>query len=349
MASCLHIVTFIFILVTKTPRKREKTSNKSKWTMEVLNCVMKRINEGNISLHKAAKEFEIPYSTLQKRYNKPTQTAPRLGRLPIFHKQQEELLADHLIHMSNIFYGLNDIQFRKIAFKCAEKLKIPHNFNKEIKLAGHDWLYEFLQRNPRVSVCKVESMSINRIEGFNKKEVDYFYKNLEEIMDKNKYGPHQIFNVDETGILTVQESSKVLAQKGQRRVGTITSWERGKNITAICAISATGTFVPPMFIFPRQRHSLLLEKDGPLGAIYDCSKNGWTNETFFVKWLQHFKKFVKASEENKILLIMDNHNSHATPSRKPTSFVKIIILQCSLYHLIHRTACNLSMSHFLVL
>ncbi|CAH2106656.1 unnamed protein product [Euphydryas editha] len=67
-----------------------------------------------------------------------------------------------------------------------------------------------------------------------------------------------------------------------------------------------------MFIYPRQRHSALLEKGGPPGAIYDCSKNGWTNESLFFKWLQHFKTFVKPCEDNKILLILDNHTSHST-------------------------------------
>lgn len=89
------------------------------------------------------------------------QTAPHLGRKPIFNKKQEDTLADYLIHMTNIFDGLDTIQFRKVAFKCVEKLKIPHNFNKEAKLAGPDWPEGFLRRNPRVSIQKPESLSIN--------------------------------------------------------------------------------------------------------------------------------------------------------------------------------------------
>lgn len=88
----------------------------------------------------------------------------------------------------------------------------------------------FLKRNPRVSVRKSESLSINRIQGFNKEEVDRFFENLEEVTDKHKFQSHQIFNMDETGISTVQEPNKVLAKMGQKRIGTITSWERGKTI-----------------------------------------------------------------------------------------------------------------------
>ncbi|KAF2879053.1 hypothetical protein ILUMI_27147 [Ignelater luminosus] len=162
-------------------------------------------------------------------------------------------------------------------------------------------------------VRKPESTSINRIEGFNKEEVELFYKNIEELMVKNKYEAHQIFNMGETGVSTVQEPGKIFAKTGQKRVGTVTSWERGKTVAVVCAMSSAGVYVPPVFIYPRQRHSSLLEKDGPPGQfIYDCSKNGWTNESLFFKWLQHFKTFVKPCENNKILLILDKHNSHST-------------------------------------
>ncbi|KAF2894279.1 hypothetical protein ILUMI_11894 [Ignelater luminosus] len=125
------------------------------------------------------------------------QTSPRLGRKPIFSPDQERILADHVIDMTNL---------------------IPHNFNKESNCAGPDWLEGFLKRNTSISVRKPELTSINRIERFNKEEVELFYKNLEELMVKNKYEAHQIFNMDETGVSTVQEPGKILAKTGQKRV-----------------------------------------------------------------------------------------------------------------------------------
>lgn len=142
---------------------------------------------------------------------------------------------------------------------------------------------------------------VNRIERFNEVEMELFYKNLEELMVKNKYESHHIL-IWMRRECTVQEPGEILAKTGQKRVGTVTSWERGKTVTAVCAMSAAGVYVPLMFIYLRQRHSPLLEKDGPPDAIYDCSKNGWTNESLFFKWLQHFKTFVKPCEDNKILL-----------------------------------------------
>lgn len=82
----------------------------------------------------------------------------------------------------------------------------------------------------------------------------------------------------------------------------------------MCAISATGNYVPPMFIFPRERMSEQLCKNGPIGAIYECSKRGWINEELFLVWLKHFVKITCPSKDNPILLLLDNHNSHTTLS-----------------------------------
>jgi len=51
--------------------------------------------------------------------------------------------------------------------------------------------------------------------------------------------PSHVWNVDETGLITaVHRPSKILASKGQKQVGKITSAERGKLITAVCAFNA---------------------------------------------------------------------------------------------------------------
>jgi hypothetical protein len=50
-------------------------------------------------------------------------------------------------------------------------------------------------------------------------------------MIKYKFPPTPIFNMDETGISTVQDPSLILTPKGQKRVGTITGRERGEHVT----------------------------------------------------------------------------------------------------------------------
>lgn len=300
------------------PRKRTRTTTKASWTVDSLENAISILRRGGISVYKISQQTGIPYSTLKKRYNlakaddSSYKNSPKLGRRTVFNVAQEEILANHLRTMSNKFYGLTREQFRKVCYSVAQQLGIEQRFNQINQTAGKDWLAGFLQRHPDLSIRKPEAISINRILGFNKSEITHFFNNLRKLMEQHRFEPHMIYNVDETGITTVQETDKIIASKGQKRVGSVTSWERGKTVTVICAMSASGSFVPPLFIFPRQRHSPQLEKDGPVGAVYTCSHNGWTNEKIFVLWLRHFIKHTKPASETPVLLILDNHNSHAT-------------------------------------
>jgi hypothetical protein len=210
-----------------------------------------------------------------------------------------------------MYHGLTPQQFRKVAFEFDEKLNVHHRFNTS-RVAGKDWLEGFLKRNRSISVRKPEATSMSRIKGFNKTEVKTFFENLENLMEKFKFTPNNIYNMDETGITTVQDTNKILAAKGQKRIGAVTSGERGQTTTVICAFNAAGTYVPPVFIYARQRMTPLLEGNGPPGSLYKCSKNGWINEELFIQWLQHFKKYANPSETEPVLLILDNHGSHIT-------------------------------------
>lgn len=130
-------------------------------------------------------------------------------------------------------------------------------------------------------------------------------------MEKFKFSPNRIFNMDETGITTVKKKCpKVYGEKGAKRIGAATSGERGRTITAVFCVSASGTYIPPMLIYPRVRMTSQLQKNGPIGAIYACSKNGWTNKGLYFDWLHHFKSHVKPTREDPVLLIIDNHTSH---------------------------------------
>lgn len=286
-------------------RRRTTTRGDHPKLVDAINAV-----KNGLAKRQAAREFGIPESTIRLRMKTDNMDSVALGRKPTFSKQQEEELADYVLSVANLFYGLTPVELRRIAYEFAEANKIPHIFNKTEKMAGKDWLALFLIRNSRISLRKPENTSINRINAFNEESVRNFFSNLEKVMEKHRFPESRIYNVDETGISNVQKPVKILAPKGQKQVGIAASGERGKNVTVVCCFSASGNFVPPMFVFPRQRMSPHLQKGGPLGAIYYCSKNGWIDESLFYEWLQHFARTTKPTNNEPILLILDNHASH---------------------------------------
>ena len=110
----------------------------------------------------------------------------------------------------------------------------------------------FFRRHPELSLRTLEPTSIGRVVGFNHVQVERFYDILQETYEKQHISPSHIWNVDETGLTSVHRPVKVTARTGQRHVGKITSGEKGKMVTAICAMNATGSYIPPTLILRSQ-------------------------------------------------------------------------------------------------
>ncbi|KAB0805657.1 hypothetical protein PPYR_02627 [Photinus pyralis] len=277
-----------------------KTERKS-WSSDSLKKALEAINGGS-SIRKAGRDFNIPESTLRDQM-KLASPSVSLGRKGIFTPQQEQEIVNHVIKLANLFYGVTPMSLRKIAFDFAVKNNIKHNFNNQKQLAGKDWLYLFIKRNPKISLRQPEGTSINRITSFNADEVKRFFSHLEQIYSKFHFAANRVYNCDETGISNVpNKSGKIYAARGSKQVGVATSGERGRNVTVMCCMNAAGGYIPPMFIYPRKRMSASLETGGPVGAIYHCSDNGWINQDLFLTWLEHFKKHAKPSLDDPVLV-----------------------------------------------
>ncbi|KAF0298904.1 Jerky -like [Amphibalanus amphitrite] len=140
--------------------------------------------------------------------------------------------------------------------------------------------------------------------------VRQFFDIYQGLLGKYQFQSRQVWNMDETGITTVQTPSKILAKRGKRTVGALTSAERGQLITVVAACSAAGHYIPPMLIWPRKRHLDKLMDGTPPGSIAGTSDSGWTDGDLFLKWLIHFQQWTQSSSSNPQLLIMDGHQSH---------------------------------------
>lgn len=84
---------------------------------------------------------------------------------------------------------LSKPEFLKLACKLAEKIKIKHRFNREKRMAGKDFYYDFMNRHPDLRLRTAESTSLQRTVGFSKDKVNIFFYKLTELLEKYKFTP----------------------------------------------------------------------------------------------------------------------------------------------------------------
>jgi len=223
------------------------------------------------------------------------------------------VIAAHALDMQQRFYGLTTTDIRCLAFEVAERKGIAHPFDQKTKIAGRHWLSGFLARNNALSVREPEATSICRAIGFNKVQVDKFFRIWRALLDEiGEIDGLRMWNMDESGLTVVHKPARIIAQKGQKQVGKITSGERGSTVTIMCSMNAQGRHLPPFMIFPRKNMNDHLLVGSPSGTVGVATDSGWTDNTVFLKWLQHFVEHVKPTITKKVVLFIDGHTSHKT-------------------------------------
>ncbi|XP_072377948.1 uncharacterized protein [Diabrotica undecimpunctata] len=138
--------------------------------------------------------------------------------------------------------------------------------------------------------------------------------------------------------MTVMPPAQVVAPKGKKQVALISSQERGELVTFVGMISAAGGAVPPVFVYPRIRNPKeYLGDEYPTSAMALRNKKGWMTSDLFPKKLKHFANSVKCTVESKVLLLLDNHESHISVEAIKMCREEGIVLLSLPPHTIHRT------------
>ncbi|KAB0790622.1 hypothetical protein PPYR_14936 [Photinus pyralis] len=259
------------------PRNYKRTTNRQSWSQESMQKAIEAVREKRMGWLLAAKTYGVPQATLRRHGLNKNKTSWKLG-----------------------LFGLTSKEVQELAFQLANKNGFAHKFNIDKQKAGQEWLNGFLKRNRDISLRKPEATSAARAQAFNRPQVEKFFNTYDGLLACHKYAPNRIYNVDESGLSTVQRPPKILATTGRKQVGCLTSAERGSNVTVVCCFNAAGSYIPPCMIFLRKNMKQELVDEAPTGTPGVAQESGWMTTD----------SYVKASVEDKVLLIVDGHGSH---------------------------------------
>ncbi|XP_039280433.1 uncharacterized protein LOC120350563 [Nilaparvata lugens] len=298
-------------------RERKLPKSKGLFDAEQMKEGVKLVLEGQ-SLRAAANQMGLKFQTFARyvrkiKNNQETDMKARCDERKIFTDQQEKDLATFLVESAKMFYGLSTQEARKLAWEMADRNEIQCPVSREQKkMAGKDWLYEFMKHHPNLLLRAPDGCSHARAMGFNKYNVRMFFENYETILSNypELQDPSRIWNLHETKTETNQRPSRVIAQKGIKQVSKALSGERGTLVTTALIINAAGNTMPSVMVFPRVHFKNHMIAGAPSGTLGLANQTGWMTSSNFVYVIEHFIKFSGCSKSRQMLLICDNHESH---------------------------------------
>ncbi|KAJ8728992.1 hypothetical protein PYW07_006688 [Mythimna separata] len=204
------------------PRKRVKVSAKGQSSISQYMEAYDELRTG-MSLRTAAEKYNINYVSLlrykrkREANNDESGESTSMGYIAhnrVFTDPMEKSLSKYLMRCADIYFGLSPKEVRKLGYELAVKynLKRPSTWDAN-EMAGEDWFTAFMHRNPELSIRAAQATSMSGATSFNRVNVDAFYDNLQQVMDKNNFEPQDIYNVDETAVTTVQKPDKVVTRR----------------------------------------------------------------------------------------------------------------------------------------
>lgn len=182
---------------------------------------MTAYRNGDFGINQCARLYGVPKATLKRhleRKNKYSQGTKSFGRRPVFTEETENEMHYIILKLESMFFGLPRKELMTLAFQMAEERGVEHPFNKEKRAAGKKWYYGFLKRHSDICQRQPEATSLARARGFNEASINRYFGLLAQLIDSNGLTADNIFNVDESGISTVQKKcQRVLGKKVKKK------------------------------------------------------------------------------------------------------------------------------------
>ena len=241
-----------------------------RWTEEDLDRALTALQNGDAGLNAIAKTYGVPKAPLKRhldignKYANGSKTF--LGRPQTLPPVLETALVKYVLDMESMLIGLSRTDLIELAYQLANANGID-GFKHDKQSASTMWYRTFMKRHPELSLRKAEVTSVARAKGFNRVNVGQFLDSLETLVERHNLGAANIFNVDESGITTIQKPGKVIGRRGKKQVGSLTSGERGFTTTVVCCVSAAGNYIPPKMIYKRQRMNQTMHIGAPSGQL----------------------------------------------------------------------------------
>lgn len=140
------------------PRKRD-FAHRLQWRDADMQAAMSAVREKNMTIRGAAKQFNVPYSTLKDRVRNRVKHGTKPGVKTALSPEDEEELVRCIQQMECAGFQMHGINIREQAQELLNRnQQCSANSKHRTTTPGHNWLAGFLKRHPGIEIKR----SVNR-------------------------------------------------------------------------------------------------------------------------------------------------------------------------------------------
>jgi hypothetical protein len=253
----------------------------------------------------------VPRSTLHHRAHGRRSIEEKAESQQYLTPFEEKAVVDFILQMAELGTPVRIKYIPSIAFSSTRHRPLP---DRPLKPPGKNWVKALEKRRPELVARRVKAMGWNRHDKNTYEKIEHWFEVIGRVLGDPAIVRENVYNMDETGVmLSMLGSVKVLVGKADLRAYRGARVKR-KLVTAIECISADGTYLKPMVIWPATTHrSNWTTYDTP-GWHYACSESGYTDSKISLEWLTRvFDPQTKQPAKGKPrVLICDGFGTHAT-------------------------------------
>ena len=308
------------------PRKYKKVSNRVSYTSEQFEAAKEALKNTNI--RKVSKDFNIPYTTLQRWRAKPNLIIGT-GKMTILNDIEEGLIVSALEFTAKCGFpqGRDDIKNMVQSYVKHTGKHTPFRDGRP----GRDWVVLFERRHKaRLKRRKPEYLTKARSKGMTKKNVQTFYNLYEDVLKEHDLfdKPWVLFNIDETGLTCDKTDTKVYIGADTKNAYSLGAPGAKTMYTVLFGVSAIGQYLPPFTVYKAKSLWGEWTNYGVDGACYGVSDSGWMTDVNFESWM--IKIFIPQTKHlgRPLVLTYDGHNSHLTYVTVKAAMDDNIIIIC---------------------
>ena len=181
-----------------------------------MEAAVRAVKEDQMSCRKGSRLYNVSYETLRRRVVGEVEVFCKPGPQPIFTPKEEELIAQYLVTMSDMGFGLSREDVMALAYSVAKKIGRDNPFHDGH--AGRGWLDGFRSRHPKLTLRAPQPLSYCRALSGNQATINDFFEKLGGIYARLNLlsRPMQVYNADESGVDIVHKPGEVFAQLGRQ-------------------------------------------------------------------------------------------------------------------------------------